>query len=81
MTAVQVVGGSYQFTTKHRIEIVSVVQAHIEIMQPCRVNIVTDFGYVVKVYIGHNYVTTGQGHLLRTRDTGRRGWIMWLPVP
>jgi len=29
---------------------------------------------------GTLYVTTGQGHLLRTRDTGRRGWIMWPPV-
>ena len=26
------------------------------------------------------YVTSGQGHLLRARDTGRRGWIMWPPV-
>ena len=26
------------------------------------------------------YVTAGQGHLLRLRNTGRRGWIMWPPV-
>ena len=26
------------------------------------------------------YVTTIGGHLLRARDTGRRGWIMWPPV-
>ena len=26
------------------------------------------------------YVTSGQGHLLRLRDSGRRGWIMWPPV-
>ena len=26
------------------------------------------------------YVTTGQGHFIRTRDTGRQGWIMWPPV-
>jgi gluconolactonase len=26
------------------------------------------------------YVTTGQGHLVRLRNTGRRGWIMWPPV-
>ncbi|MFQ6026613.1 MAG: SMP-30/gluconolactonase/LRE family protein [Dehalococcoidia bacterium] len=26
------------------------------------------------------YVTTGGGHLLRARDTGRRGWILWPPV-
>ncbi len=29
---------------------------------------------------GTLYVTSGQGHLIRTRDTGRRGWIMWPPV-
>ena len=29
---------------------------------------------------GTLYVTTGQGHFLRTRDTGQRGWIMWPPV-
>ena len=26
------------------------------------------------------YVTTGGGHLLRARNTGRRGWIIWPPV-
>jgi gluconolactonase len=26
------------------------------------------------------YVTTIGGHLLRLRNTGRRGWIMWPPV-
>ena len=29
---------------------------------------------------GTLYVTSGQGHLIRTRDTRRRGWIMWPPV-
>ena len=25
------------------------------------------------------YVTTAQGHLLRARNTGRRGWLLWPP--
>ena len=25
------------------------------------------------------YVTTIGGHLIRLRNTGRRGWIMWPP--
>jgi len=29
---------------------------------------------------GTLYVTTGGGHLLRARNTGRRGWIIWPPV-
>ena len=30
--------------------------------------------------IARDYVTTGGGHLLRARNTGRRGWIIWPPV-
>src|SRR5688572_16287468 len=26
------------------------------------------------------YITTGGGHFLRVRNTGRRGWIIWPPV-
>jgi sugar lactone lactonase YvrE len=26
------------------------------------------------------YITTGGGHLLRVRNTARRGWSIWPPV-
>jgi gluconolactonase len=26
------------------------------------------------------YITTGGGHFIRVRNTGRRGWLMWPPV-
>lgn len=40
--------GSYEFTTKHRIEMLSVIKALRAIEQPCRINIVTDSPHVVK---------------------------------
>ena len=30
--------------------------------------------------LGTLYITTGQGHLYRVRDTGRKGWQLWPPV-